>query len=469
MNSEIVKQFVKYSIILLSFITALYLLLCVDEEGFEYIYLLPLTFCVCYLFLHKAVEKIKLILFFPCFAGVAFLRYVAGPFLLCYSNDYYGKIMYAHPSIFGLHSATFLMIYELIVCTFLIYFFSKKNDGYTDNSSHLILPQSYFVYIVFIFIAAAFVFLNPSVIFFFSFGVWGMKDVELSQLSPIAQTAIMLAICAKFVLFWVLLSIIKHKHDVSTIPFVWKSCGVVITLIFGFIYYGGNRAQFLFSLITSFYLFILFFPSLKKVVVPLLLIFGTIVFTFITDQRNYFDYYSYEKGTKNKVLNTSQTITAYFGGLTNVAIGVDMATKFADKNKGAQLFKDVFLPIVGLNKIIPFEDRVTTNALYNYVFFNSNKNVSQILPSIAHGYFYGGFVFCILFDVIQLFFVFLLASLLKKTCRMELVFVFNIILLRFSILLGQNITQQINGIAMQLMLPICVFWLNNRLTFTRKV
>ena len=468
MSYSLIKLIAKILLFSMSFCATIYLLLSVDEEGFEYVWLLPLSFGLCFFLLCEAIERGRLILFYSFFTGVSFLRYVLGPFLLCYSNDYYGKIMYAHPSIFALHTATYLMVFELIACSLFIYLLSKKNSSMHNPSDDLILPRSYFVYICFIFLALLFVLFNPKILLFFSFGIWGMNEIDISTLTPIAQITIMLAISGKFILFWILLSAIKNQHDKSNFKFVWVTLAFIVTFLLGFIYYGGNRAQFLFSLITSFYLFALFFPKLKGFIIITSLFFGTIVISFITDQRNYFDYYSYEKGGKNIVLNTSQAITAYLGGLTNVAIGVDMTERYSDRNKVEQLVKDIILPIVGLNKIIPFENKEMSNTLFNYTFFNSRNNYSQILPSIAHGYFLGGMFFSVIIDFVQLLFVFYLIFLLKRTHRMELVFIFNIVLFRFSLMFGQNITQQINGIAMQLMLPMSVYWLNNRFSLTRK-
>lgn len=467
MSSNLINQLRFFAFFSLSFLASLYLLLFVNEEGFELIWILPITFGISFFFLNKSIERGRLVLFYSFFTGVSFLRYVVGPVLLCYTEDYYGKLMNIHPSIQALHTATYLMTYELIICSLFIYFFSKKFNGSIQKSVNLTLPNSYFIYLVYIFIASLFVAFNPTTLLFFSFGIWGMNEIDISLLTPMAQTAIMLAISGKIVLFWFLLSFIKTKYDTSRFPFVWEFLGLVVTLFLGLIYYGGNRAQFLFSLITSLYLFTLFFPKLKNVIVVLSFIFGTMVFSFITDQRNYADFYSYEKGMRNKVLNTSQTITAYFGGVTNVAIGVEMAERFSEKKLISQLSQDILLPVVGLNKIIPFENRELSNTLFNYVFYNSKKNISQILPSIAHGYFLFGPLFCVLIDIVQLLFVFLLTRLLKRTNRMELVFVFNIVLFRFAIMFGQNITQQINGIAMQLVIPMCIYWLNNRINFVK--
>lgn len=463
-----IKQLINYSIIFLSFLVAFYLFLFVEEKGFEFICVLPLVFGLCYPFLHKSVENNKMLLFFPAFIVVAFLRYVVNPFLLCYTKNYFGQVMNHYPPMNSLHVATYLMSYELIACSFFILFFFRRRANEFEKKPDLVLTNSYLFYVTFILLALVFIVLNPNVIYFFSFGVWGMNDFELSSISPFAQLTIMFAITAKFVLFWVLLSAIKKQHDQSKWPSVWKFMGFIVTFVLGFIYYGGNRAQFLFSLITHLYIFIILFPNFKKIVITISVVLGMIVLSFITDQRNYSDYYSHEKGVKKSALEYAQLTSLYFGGITNVALGVEMVDQYSDINKGYQLFKDVSLPIVGLNKLISFDDRESTNTLFNRVFFNSKWNTSQILPSIAQGNFYGGPVLCVLIDFIQLFFVFYLTILLKKTNRLELVFIFNVVLFRFSLMFGQNIIQQINGIAMQFVLPMSVYWMNNRFISNKK-
>lgn len=462
-----IKYLTNNSIVLLSILASFYLFLFANERGFEIVWILPLVFGLCYPLLYKVVKNNKLLLFFPAFITVAFLRYVVNPFLLCYTDNYFPPVMSISPQASSLYTAVYLMSYELVFCSLLIYFLFRKKDFEDGKMPNLVLPKSYLIYVIFILFTCLLVALNSNIIYFFSFGVWGMDDFELSSLSPIAQMAIMFTITSKFILFWFLLSVIKKRYDQSNWPFVWKLLGFIVTLVLGFIYYGGNRAQFLFSLITHLYIFIIFFPSLKKIVITVSLLLGLIVLSFMTDQRNYHDYYSHEKGVKKKSLAYAQMTSLYFGGVTNVAVGVEMADKYSEINKGYQLFKDVTLPIVGLNKLIYYDNKESTNTLFNRVFFNSKNNVSQILPSIAHGYFYGGLVFCVLIDFIQLLFVFYLTILLKKANRMEFVFIFNIVLFRFSLMFGQNIIQQLNGITMQLILPICVYWLNNKFSLLK--
>ena len=53
--------------------------------------------------------------------------------------------------------------------------------------------------------------------------------------------------------------------------------------------------------------------------------------------------------------------------------------------------------------------------------------------------------------------------------RVELIYLLNIVIMRLGILFGQNITQQINGLSMQLMLPIIVYYLNNKMVYRKSV
>lgn len=445
-----------------------YLLLNTDEPGFEFVFTLPIVFLLCYLFLREFVEFNTNVLFFPFFIGVSFLRYVVGPFLLCFSGVFFGENIAYHLSVESIRISIFLMNYELVICSIVLCFLFNKNKKICKvESNQILLPQTYFFYMFFVVVTLLFVLVNPESLMFFSIAVWGMNGIDPSSFSTLAQITIMLMICSKFILFWVILCKIKERYDVSNFPLAWEILGFVVTCFFGSVYYGINRAQFLFSLITSFLIFILLFPRTKKIVVVFATILGIFICSYMTEQRNYFDAYSYEKGARAKILNASQTIASYFGGVGNVAVGVDMSSVYAADATFTQLMKDVLLPIVGLNKIVVFDNRMTSNNLFNYVFFNSKTNTSQILPSIAHGYFFFGPVFCILLDVIQLMFVFLLMKILAKTRRMELLFLVNVVLCRFSLMFGQNITQQINGIAMQMVLPLVVFFINDRISLVR--
>lgn len=466
---------VEFILILLSFFSSIYIYDNVSKPGFEMMWILPLTFMLCTHMLINKCYTIKNTLFFVAFTIIAFLRYVAGPALLVITDDYFGQILRSRPSIDALQTAAWLMSYELVVCTLVFVFFPfKPIDKFNrevpgQKTNDYILPKRTGIYILLTLSVIVLAILFPRSLQFFSFATFGMNMIDLSSLNVLEQGTIMLLICARFFLFIVIISYLKKQSDKfdgrnRTIDFL----GIVITLVFGVIYYGGNRAQFIFIFACTVYVYLKLFPKNKSAIYTISAVMLMFVLTFMTDERGYYDYYSKYSGVEKFLFNASETIASYFGGITNVAVSIDMKAEFAHKIGVTQFLKDLTVPIVGINNLINFPDRVMTNELFNYQFFASTKNVTQILPSIGHGYFFFGFAGAPIIDIVQLLIVRKLYFIQEKTNRIELVYLFNVVILRFAIIFGQNISQQINGLSMQLMLPIVIFYLNEKISLRSK-
>jgi len=469
------KVFFALSIELLCFFVVLYTLCMPKPEGLLWLFLLPFTFALIFPILYKISWSSKNSLFFIAFSCVSFLRYVVEPFLHVFTNDYSGPRIRITIHSNSWFVAIFLMVYELVITAIVLYVFLNKMKkkqklivNQVSNGTQYTLVGKYTIYNILFLVTAVAVLMYPDALSYFSFLNFGMQGVDLSELTTMTQITIMLLVTSKLLGFPVLISIIKKKHDKSPNKFFYEFLAFIITILSGATYYGGNRAQFLFSIIYSVYVFLVLFPKHKKLVLTSTVVLGIFILLFMTEERNYGEVYTNTTGFKRTILEFLDTINQYFGGLTNVATSVQLKAHFTDKQNIFQLIKDCLIPIVGINKLIPFNDLLISNTFFNYIFFNGTRNVTQILPSIGHGYFIFGFAFAPILDVIQLIIAYKLYTILNKTNRIELVYIFNIVLMRFSLMFGQNITQQINGLSMQLMLPIIVYAINNKFVLRNK-
>lgn len=461
------NKIIKLIVIICSVLVCIFLANSDVKNNYELLWLLPLTFCLCAPKLLNITFNTKKTLFFYGFVIVSALRYVAGPLLMVLSGEYVGEMVKTTVSAQDIKISIVLMVYELIVCTvFLVLFpFDKQSKKEIDSpETDIALPQRTGIYMMFFMVTLVAVVLFPNSLSFFSFGTFGMREIELSDMSFFEQATIMLLICSKLLVFTTILSAIKKRERLYKANIILDVLGLAVTLFFGLIYYGGNRAQFIFSFVCSIYIYTLIFPKNKKIIYACSAIIIIPVIIFMTQQRNYFDYYSSYSGGKNYLLNLSQTVTAYFGGQGNVAVSVKMASQYSGFNTISQFFKDLTVPLVGINKILPLGDGRITNSFFNMTFFKTIEGTSQILPSIGHGYFFFGLLGAPIIDVIQLIIVRNLYALQQKNNRIEMIYLFNIVILRFSLMFGQNISQQMNGLSMQLMLPAIVYYFNNKIT-----
>jgi chromate transport protein ChrA len=462
----------------ISLLVAIYILFSVDYAGFNILWILPLSYSISSILYLNRSMFISIPWFRISFNAVFFLRFVVSPFIMVLTNNYHGVSNYK-PTPNQVHLAILLMVYELIVCTLTIYILDlkKKNkstkisitkDCFKNLKNNIVLVQKKDFYIVFILVTVILLMVNPNTLQYFTLIIprGSGLGMNLGKTSIIAEATIMSLIVSKALLFLILMSKIKEKHDKNG-KYRYVLFAIIVVLLNSSIYYGQNRSQFLFSAIASLYVFILLFPTKKKVVILWLILSFMIIIPLMSQARNPYDYFYYESGMRKTLLESQRKITEYFGGVTNVSIGLETANIFPDNRNLLNLVYDIIRPIVGVNIIVSNLNIPYSNVLFNYTYYQFDF-VSVIFPTIAQGYFYFGFFLAPLIEIFLIIIAIKIESIARETNRIEYLFIFVSSLLRLGTMAGANLNLQMNDLSMQIMVPILIIWINNRISLRSK-
>ena len=460
----------------LSAFLAVYIGFNVEQSGFELLWILPVTFACCFHVLLKCVLTSKNTLFYYVFIAAAMVRYVVGPFLHVYTGEYIDRYAKSIPASDTLTKAICLMAYELLVCTVFLWFMMKREKkqeirGGKMHVRHIIMPKRTWLYVLFVVVTGVMMVMFPDALMYFSFFTFSsLASVDmLSTFGLMTQITIMLMITAKYLVFIMVIGYLHKKYErARTYKALIEFCAYIFALLCGVTYYGSNRIQFLINLICSIYIFFLLFSKNRKKYFLVSALCGVVVLLYMTEQRGYGDNYYYESGFKKTLFSLNQMIMEYLGGVDHVAIAIEMRDNYADYRSIGQLIRDFMVPVVGINKILGFHNGMIANNLFNFQFFAHTNNVTQILPSIGHGFFYLGFLLAPMVDVFQLWIVLRLIKIHNTKQQIELIFLINIVIIRLGLMFGHNISQQMNGFSMQLMLPMIVYFFNRVLILKKE-
>ena len=445
------KKTINIFLFIIPLCVCFYVFICNSFNKYNYLFLLPLVFLFCYqIFLKKFLFE-KFSFFRISFITVLFLRYVVLPFLIVFAN--YDNIVSSYkPSISQTNFAILLMIYELVVYSIFIWFIPKikKNNNKNKKLMNNINYKNV-IFVLFCIIAILLLFLTPSVIHYYNF-ISVSESLNSLTFSTMEEITILFTTCAKGLIFLMLLdrfSTIYKKHNNK----IYYYLGLIITIINSCIYYGSNRSTFIFIAIASFATFYSFYRKGLKQMVIILCSIVFVILPIITAYRNYYDYYSQFSGIERTLISSQGKINEYFGGINNVAVGIETSNVFPEKRNLLNLAFDFARPIIGLNIFLKNLNMDYSNLYFNYCYHQSNL-VSVIFPTISQGYFYFGFIGAPLLGL----FLIILALKLEKYC-LDLtnpfyIYFFTPSLLRLGTLTGPNINIQMNDLSLKILAPL---------------
>ena len=219
---------------------------------------------------------------------------------------------------------------------------------------------------------------------------------------------------------------------------------------------------FICTFVSAIYLYRIIFGGINKLTLVIISVVGLLVFILLTEARNYYNYHGTLSGIDYYLHSIKSLLNAYLGGVTNVGVAINTVEAYGSNATFSSLIIDLLRPIVGLNKILPVRDGVLSNSYFNYVFFGNDAVISQIMPMIGNGYYYFGNVFAPLGNIGVLFILALLERARSNTMRIELVYIFMTFTMRLSMMMGINLIIVNNECSMQVLLPLLIYWLNNK-------
>ena len=461
-KSKILNFIINSLIIIISLTTSIYLYnqrLQVDA-GYENIYLLPLAYLIFYLlFIRKVMKDYGISMFLGIYITVSFFRYVILSFLIVLSKWFYGRAIYPPEPIFY-KQAIYMMIYELIIYNISIlifhrFFFKNKEKSMkkTDNNNEVKYSKNNIVYIIFIIFTFMLVAIRPNSISFFSFLSVNKNYVGLESVDTLTAIITIFLNTSRILIYliivrWCMLNI----HPKSPIlSFIFVS---IITIVNSLVFFGTNRADFVFNFIVNLVVLIYLY---RKLGIGLSMILMTVLPIVVSNLSSYRNSTSITKGA-NKLIDFTDNIQVYLGGIYNVALSLDLQSP---NNSPWILLIDIFRSAFGPNLILKHISIVPSVNLFNNRIY-LNDHVAQIIPMIGQSNLYLGHIFAPVLGVAFIFLAIFIVKEIIKVKRLELIYVLTLFSGRLGFVMAQNGNIFLNDLTFFLPLFLIVYYLNNK-------
>lgn len=451
----------KYEILLVlllfvfCFAASIFVYINCNLSSYKYMFLLPIVFFFCYsLFLRKGIKHFKE--FNIVYSGINFVRFVLLPILIVITGRYGGRSpQYPLDSSFNL--AFLLMIIELFSCSLFIFILSKLKKFHFQNLDNktVTTPKTKLIYIIFIAIVFMGLLIKPNLLKAFSFIIPNSNMLTYDNFEIFDQILLLSMIAGKQLIFLLICSKYYNRF-IKTNKKIYMYLAGFAMLINCFIYFGYNRSDFLMNLIASFIILIYMFGKNSKKFIKIFVIVGLVCLTLITQVRNH---RSISQGN-DPLYDLTDNIQIYLAGPYDIAIAVETAKEFPEARNFKHLIFDFGRSTLGLNVIFKNFNLVNSNKYYNVRLFRTEQS-TQIMPIIGEGYFFFGFMFSPLIEMLFIWIAYLLRKYMDKAMRIELIFFFTITIIRIGFISGQNASIQMNDLSFNLILPMLLFFLNN--------
>ncbi|RIL33048.1 capsule biosynthesis protein CapI, partial [Staphylococcus equorum] len=273
---------------------------------------------------------------------------------------------------------------------------------------------------------------------------------ELDGLTSIVT--IFLNVSRLLIFFMIIKWIMQNIHPKN--PIFSFSLVIFITIINSLIFFGTNRSDFIFNFAINLIILVYLYKKLGITVNIILISLLPIVVVGMTKYRNSVSI----TGGANKLVDITDYLQIYLGGVYNVALSLDLKVQNANI---FNLLLDISRSAIGPNVILKNMDIVSSSELFNYRIFFSN-HMSQIIPMIGQSNLYLGTIFS---PILGLAFIFLAVFLTKeivKVKRMELIYIFTLFSGRIGFVMAQNGNILLNDLTFFLPLFLLLYYLNNK-------
>ena len=223
---------------------------------------------------------------------------------------------------------------------------------------------------------------------------------------------------------WCMLNI----HPKSPIlSFIFVS---IITIVNSLVFFGTNRADFVFNFIVNLVVLIYLY---RKLGIGLSMILMTVLPIVVSNLSSYRNSTSITKGA-NKLIDFTDNIQVYLGGIYNVALSLDLQSP---NNSPWILLIDIFRSAFGPNLILKHISIVPSVNLFNNRIY-LNDHVAQIIPMIGQSNLYLGHIFAPVLGVAFIFLAIFIVKEIIKVKRLELIYVLTLFSGRLGFVMAQN-------------------------------
>src|SRR5699024_1907857 len=187
-----------------------------------------------------------------------------------------------------------------------------------------------------------------------------------------------------------------------------------ISVINSMIFVGTNRASFILNFVATIIILIYLY---KKTAISFSFIMAAILPPLLGSLLSFRQTTTITQGA-NKLVDLTDTLQVYLGGVYNVAMSLDITSP---NNNPLYLIIDIMRSAIGPNILLKNMNFVNSVHLFNERIFQSNL-VSQILPMIGQGKLYLGYIFAPLLGVLFIFIATYFTKIIVEKRRFELIF-----------------------------------------------
>ena len=377
-------------ILILCIVSVIYSLIFTDENKyFSYIFILPLSFFILNLLFYKIMDFLKNSIVFKTFLIQSIIRYCIIPILLISGNNFLSGNYSNYTNI-----SIFIMVLELSIIFLISHFISRKQqNAFTKKNENIVFVPSSIKYIIVLIVCFLLVIFTGYVnkINF----IWSLNDfINNKNTEEVSGSAIGLI---SFNLFRILLM-------VMLIGFVYKSkiikdklkiyLYLLIIILSSITIIGVSRLSIV-SFTVPFLLLILMMVNKNDksklfyffIILFIPIIIYTSVSKFASNKNSY---------TAENLISVS-TVNAYFSGIGNMNVGVDLY--FDDYQNNSYnpiiIFNDYFQNIPILSN---FTTDNKSSILYNYKIYNIENKADQIVPLAISGLLHFGIIGSVLYS-----------------------------------------------------------------------
>lgn len=460
-SKEVVNNFFAIFAIVSSFFCAVYLLGGDDKYNTPLISMLPLGYALCFFILFITSRK-NIGLFHYILLGIGFLRYVVHPFISEYLGGYVGRSNTPpDPASFDL--AVIIMLIELVAVSFAIIIFEKIHNKKVGKTNVVESKLKFLgVKVTFFLLLLSFVllFFHPKALLMVHFIKPVLNELESIELGTLEIFSGYFFIISKQLFFINVLYFLSNKYREGRKQYLFF--GAIFFFFNVAIYFGTNRTDLLINALVSYIFFVKYFGKQAHKMAVLVLPLTLLLLSIITSARNY------EKSAGEEYLHTSNDyIQTYFGGVYNVAIGIEIETYYPEASNPEILVFDILRPMLGVNVLVRNWDLKYSNIYFNDRLWRHVDRRSQILPMVSQSFLYFGIYGCWLLSVSFLALYYFLRRYEKSSeNHEEIKYFLTLSLIRLGFLFGQNTMNLINDLSMNLFLVLLIVFLFKKKNFT---
>ena len=365
--------------------------------GYEYLFILPLTFEIIFCCSISTVLKTHSSITFKVVGIIALLRYCLLPVLISVNPNYHVSQYYCS-DVRLISEAILYMSYELFfVYIFFLIISSKQgvkfNGGISSITNYVNCNNSIKLYIVF---AILLLLTHPSTFSYLNFfkldasTISRVGSIELSTKEYFFRQLLLISI----LLLFVYIAYNSSMKFYSTHKKKYIYIAIIGAIFCISIIVGEQRSNQIYTGFACVYLMRKFFPDYKKRITTILCTVAVVVLVLLSVYKTFlaFNYNSYIDAIAQA---DTESIASYQGeiyllGPISVAAAIDMKrnTQYNLEN----FIYDFFRSTIGLNFFVKDSNVESTSVIYNkYVSGNTLKN-GYLIQISAHGAVYLGYL-----------------------------------------------------------------------------